>query len=83
MVKLITKKNARIGKYDSIHMYSKAGAEVLTASLLAILNKAGMVRRLEKWGMASNSVINTATNKPFNDKEEEWSLFVKSLLFHT
>ena len=37
-------RNIRLGKYDGIHMYSQAGAEALTASLLLILQKAGMVK---------------------------------------
>ena len=37
-------RNIRLGKYDGIHMYSQAGAEALTASLLLILKKAGMVK---------------------------------------
>ena len=34
-----------LGKYDGYHMYSQEGAEALTASLLHILQTAGMVRQ--------------------------------------
>ena len=36
--------NIRMGKYDGIHMYSKAGAEALTKSILNIFRKAGLVK---------------------------------------
>ena len=32
------------GKYDGIHMYSQAGAEALTKSILNIFQKAGLVK---------------------------------------
>ena len=40
---------------DGIHLYSQDGAEALTFSLLAILNRAGMVRRPVQWGLSSSS----------------------------
>ena len=45
----------RLGKYDGIHLYSQEGALALTSSLLAILHKAGMVRRPQQWGLSSSS----------------------------
>ena len=47
--------NVRLGKYDGIHLYSQEGALALTSSLLAIMNKAGMVRRPQQWGLSSSS----------------------------
>ena len=47
--------NVRLGKYDGIHMYSQEGALALTSSLLAILHRAGMVRRPQQWGLSSSS----------------------------
>ena len=35
----------RLGKYDGYHMYSQDGVEALTASMLHILQTAGMVRQ--------------------------------------
>ena len=35
----------RLGKFDGYHMYSQEGAEALTASMLHILQTAGMVRQ--------------------------------------
>ena len=37
--------NVRLGKYDGIHLYNQDGVEALTSILLAILHRAGMVRR--------------------------------------
>ena len=37
-------RNIRLGKYDGIHMYSQAGAEALTKSILNIFQKAGLVK---------------------------------------
>ena len=37
-------KHVRPGAYDQLHMYSQAGANAITASLLNILNQAGLVR---------------------------------------
>ena len=42
----------RPGKYDGVHLYSQEGAEALTSSLLAILHRAGMVRRPQQWGLS-------------------------------
>ena len=47
--------NVRLGKFDGIHLYSLDGAEALTSSLLAILHRAGMVRRPQHWGLSSSS----------------------------
>ena len=53
----------RLGKYDGYHMYSQEGAEALTASMLHILQTAGMVRqrgsarqqsRIESAGLPEN-----------------------------
>ena len=38
-------RNIRLGKFDGIHMYSQAGAEALTKSILSIFQAAGMVKQ--------------------------------------
>ena len=38
-------RHVRNGAYDGLHMYSQAGAEAFTASLINILNEAGLVRK--------------------------------------
>ena len=38
-------RNIRMGKFDGIHMYSQAGAEALTKSILSIFQVAGMVKK--------------------------------------
>ena len=38
-------KHVRTGAYDGLHMYSQAGAEAFTASLINILKEAGLVRK--------------------------------------
>ena len=53
----------RLGKYDGIHLYSLEGALALTSSLLAILHKAGMVRRPQQWGLSSSSSANQWTRQ--------------------
>ena len=37
-------RNVKMGKYDGMHLYSQAGAVVLTASMVGILQRAGVVR---------------------------------------
>ena len=38
-------RHVRNGAYDGLHMYSQAGAEAFTASLINILKEAGLVRK--------------------------------------
>ena len=38
-------RHVRNGAYDGLHMYSQAGAEAFTASLITILKEAGLVRK--------------------------------------
>ena len=38
-------RNIRMGKFDGVHMYSQAGAEALTKSILSIFQAAGMVKK--------------------------------------
>ena len=60
-------RNIRLGKYDGIHMYSQAGAEALTKSILNIFQKAGLVK--SKKSSPSNHRVNNAraTNQPTSD----------------
>ena len=37
-------RNAKVGKYDGVHYYSKQGQEALTYSMLEVLRQAGLVR---------------------------------------
>ena len=37
-------RNVKVGKYDGLHLYSQAGAEALTAGMVGILQRAGVVR---------------------------------------
>ena len=43
----------KLGKYDGVHLYSQEGAEALTKSMLAIMKRAGMVRRPVQVGLPS------------------------------
>ena len=53
----------RPGKYDGVHLYSQEGAEALTSSLLAILHRAGMVRRPQQWGLSSSSPSSSSSGQ--------------------
>jgi hypothetical protein len=54
-------KNIRMGKYDGLHMYSQAGAEALTESILNIFHKTGLVKRRRP---ASSPSIQGADKEP-------------------
>ena len=73
-------RNIRMGKYDGVHMYSQAGAEALTSSLLSILQKAGMVKQKksssssiqgadEGWTASHNSRTRRNTTDVVPDRE--------------
>jgi hypothetical protein len=55
--------NVQLGKFDGIHLYSQEGAEALTSSLLAILHRAGMVRRPQQWGLSSSSSSSSSSGQ--------------------
>ena len=41
-------RNAKVGKYDGVHYYSKQGQEALTCSMLEVLRQAGLVRSTKR-----------------------------------
>ena len=66
-------RHVRMGKYDGIHMYSQAGAEALTKSILGIFQKAGMIKNKKK--SSSNSIQQAASqtsSTPIQQAEQDW-----------
>ena len=70
-------RNIRMGKMDGIHMYSQAGAEALTKSILSIFQEAGMVKKKrlgsstsiqgEDQGWTTSQARNRRTNRRNNE----------------
>ena len=58
----------RLGKFDGYHMYSQEGAEALTASMLHILQTAGMVRQR---GSARQLSVTKNAGQP-RQQNENW-----------
>ena len=71
-------KHVKHGAYDGLHMYSQAGAEAFTNSLINILKQAGLCRREERQQNEKRRIgggwLNQPTARGFQASQQRRSL---------